>query len=124
MDKTLLILAHGSKAQSTTKVIYQVRDEIAKRNLYKDVKVAFMEFNHPNIREAFDEIYKKGSREVIAVPMFLFEGNHIRYDIPEELANIKNVYPDLEISLAKPIGFDRRVADILIERAAEKLWKI
>ncbi len=124
MDKTLLILAHGSKAQSTTEVIYQVREEIAKRNLYKEVKVAFMEFNHPNICEAFDEIYKEGSREVIAVPMFLFEGNHIRYDIPEELTKVKNVYPDLEISLAKPIGSDRRIADILIERAAEKLWEI
>ncbi len=124
MDKTLLILAHGSKTQSTTEVIYQVRDEIAKRNLYKNVEVSFMEFNHPNIREVFDEIYKEGSREVIAVPMFLFEGNHIRYDIPKELANIKNVYPDLEISLAKPIGFDKRIADILIERAAGKLWEI
>lgn len=124
MDKTLLILAHGSKAQSTTEVIYQVRGEIAKRNLYKEVKVAFMEFNHPNIREAFDEIYKEGLRQVIAVPMFLFEGNHIRHDIPEELTNVKNVYPDLEISLAKPIGFDRRIADILIERAAGKLWEI
>ena len=72
MDKTLLILAHGSKAQSTTEVIYQVRGEIAKRNLYKEVKVAFMEFNHPNIREAFDEIYKEGLRQVVAVPMFLF----------------------------------------------------
>ncbi len=124
MDKTLLILAHGSKTQSTTEVIYQVRDEIAKRNLYKNVEVSFMEFNHPNIREVFDEIYKEGSREVIAVPMFLFEGNHIRYDIPEELMKVKNAYPDLEISLAKPIGFDRRIADILIERAAEKLWEI
>ncbi len=121
MNKTLLILAHGSKAESTTEVIYAVRDKIAEKNLYRDVKVAFMEFNRPNIQEALDDICKVGPAEVLAVPMFLFEGNHILHDIPEELKKAKEAYPDLKISMAKPIGFDERIVDVLLERAAGKL---
>lgn len=124
MKKTLLILAHGSKAESTKEVIHAVRDKIAEKNLYKDVKAAFMEFNKPNIQEAFNDICKAGPAEVLAVPMFLFEGNHILHDIPEELKKAKQVHPGLEISMAKPIGFDERIADILLERAAGQSWVI
>lgn len=124
MNKTLLILAHGSKAEATTQVLYQVRDTIARRNLYEDVKVAFMEFNKPNIHEAIDDICQEGPADIIAVPMFLYEGNHILYDIPEELKKAKKRHPELKIFMANPIGFDERIVDILLERAEGELCQI
>ena len=124
MNKTLLILAHGSRAQATTKVIHEVRNSIAKKNLYTDVRVAFMEFNKPNISEAIQDICQSGPVEVVAVPMFLFEGNHILHDIPEELKKAKEEHPELKITLAKPIGFDERIVDILLERAEGELCQI
>ena len=44
-----------------------------------------MEFNSPSIPEAIADICKEGAAEIIALPMFLYKGNHILHDIPKEL---------------------------------------
>lgn len=124
MDKVLLILSHGSKAESITEILYKVRDSISAKNLYSDVRVAFMEFNRPSIPEAIAGICKEGATEIIALPMFLYKGNHILYDIPEELNKAKEEHPNLTIYMADPIGFDERIVDILIERAEGTLCRI
>ncbi|HHU69042.1 MAG TPA: cobalamin biosynthesis protein CbiX [Thermoanaerobacterales bacterium] len=124
MDKVLLILSHGSKAESITEITYKMRDSISAKNLYSDVKVAFMEFNSPSIPEAIADICKEGAAEIIALPMFLYKGNHILHDIPKELKKAREENPYVTIYMADPIGFDERIADILIERAEGALCQI
>lgn len=121
MKKAMLILAHGSRVEATREAVIRTRDEIKRRGLYADVKAAFMEFNKPDIREAVMELYKDGFRNIVASPMFLFEGNHLLKDIPEEFEEIKKLYPDLSVEMAKPLGYDERIAGIIIERAEGEL---
>lgn len=124
MKKSLLIVSHGSQVEETKNTIFKVQESIKDRGIYEDVRVAFMEFNTPNIPDAIKDIYDDGIRDIVVVPMFLFRGNHIRKDIPELLRKIEKKYSDLEIFMAEPIGFDDRIVDIIAERAEGKLCKI
>ncbi|WP_422445058.1 sirohydrochlorin chelatase [Thermoanaerobacterium sp. DL9XJH110] len=124
MKRALLVLAHGSKAEGTQDVIFKVRERIKFKNIYDDVRVAFLQFNRPGIKEAIEGLYKDGIKDIVTVPMFLFEGNHIIHDIPQELKKAKEAHPDFRISLAKPIGYDERIVDIITERAEGEQWEI
>lgn len=80
MKKAMVVLAHGSKVEATKDVAFKIRDDIEKKDIYAHIKVAFLQFNKPDIREVVTDLYSKGVRHIVASPMFLFEGNHIRYD--------------------------------------------
>jgi sirohydrochlorin cobaltochelatase len=121
MDKAMMILAHGSKVEATRDVAFKIRDDVKTKGIYADVKVAFLQFNKPDIREVALDIYGKGIRHIVAAPMFLFEGNHIKYDIPEEFKKIKQLCPGLTVEISKPLGYDERIAQIIVERAEGEL---
>lgn len=119
MEKALLVIAHGSRVEETRKVVYKVIDRIKSLKKYKDVKAGFMEFNEPDISTSIREFVEEGIYDIIAVPMFLFEGNHVLHDIPEVFGKEKEKYPGLKIKFAKSIGYDDRIVDIILERAKE-----
>ena len=77
MDKVLLILSHGSKAESITEITYKMRDSISAKNLYSDVKVAFMSLIARASLKQLQIYAKKEPLRIIALPMFLYKGNHI-----------------------------------------------
>jgi len=119
MEKGLLIIAHGSRVEETREVVTKVVEKIKSLKKYRDVKAGFMEFNEPDISISIKEFVQKGIYDIIAVPMFLVEGIHIRHDIPELFEKEKKKYPGLQIRFARSIGYDDRIADIILERAEE-----
>jgi len=52
-------------------------------------------------------------------PCFLFEGMHIRRDVPKMLAGFKAAHPEVAFRFGRPLGADARIAEILAERAEE-----
>ncbi|ERM91592.1 hypothetical protein O163_09960 [Caldanaerobacter subterraneus subsp. yonseiensis KB-1] len=99
MEKGLLIIAHGSRVEETKEVVEKVAEKIRVLGHYKDVKTAFMEFNDPAISTAIEYFVKEGIFEITAVPMFLFEGIHIREDIPQIFEKEKEKYPEDSVKI-------------------------
>ncbi|MGB9679161.1 MAG: sirohydrochlorin chelatase [Thermoanaerobacteraceae bacterium] len=119
MDKGLLIIAHGSRVEETKEIVEKVVDRIKALKKYKSVKYGFMEFNQPDIKESIKEFINEKIYDIVAVPMFLFEGIHIKEDIPEIFKKEQDLYPNLKIKFARSIGYDERIADIILERAEQ-----
>ena len=63
-----------------------------------------------------DHLTEKGVTHIKVVPYFLFEGIHIRQDIPEEIEKILKDYPGVTVEMGKTLGVDERLADILVDR--------
>ena len=82
-----------------------------------------MELAEPLMEDTIDEIVKENSgiSEIIVVPFFLFEGMHIRKDIPEKLDEFREKYPDIKISFGRPLGADPMIAEVLTARVNEML---
>ena len=94
----------------------QVIDQLRARRPGDAVLPAFMELAAPTVPDAVAEALRLGATELVVVPCFLFQGNHIKRDIPELLDKVRTEHPGLVVRYAKPIGPDPRVAEILNER--------
>lgn len=123
MKRGLFVLAHGSRAKEADEILEKVVDMIKSKPLEEFDAVGYgsMELSEPSFEEGIDQLVKEGVEEIIITPMFLFKGNHIKKDIPEDLEKIKEKHPNIKFIMGEHIGADRRIADIVIERGREAL---
>ncbi|OGO78209.1 MAG: hypothetical protein A2Y23_05990 [Clostridiales bacterium GWB2_37_7] len=116
----LLVIGHGSRSKDAKEVFYQIVEQL-KQSTSTEVECCFMEISEPFIPETVEKMYNKGVREITALPYFLFNGIHIKEDIPEILHSTKAKYTDLAITMAQPIGYHKAVVEILKERMTGEL---
>lgn len=110
--KSILVVGHGSRSKEASEVFNRVLDDF-RLKVNGKVEGCFMELCPPNIPDTIENMYKNGIRDIVVVPYFLFSGIHIKDDIPGILKSVKVKYVDLKISLARPIGYNNIIADIL-----------
>jgi sirohydrochlorin cobaltochelatase len=70
----------------------------------------------PTLAQGFERCAARGAREIVVCPYFLAPGRHSR-DIARLVAEIRAAYPDLEVAVAEPLGFDERLVDLVLDRA-------
>jgi len=126
----LILAGHGSEFGSYKETVEQLAAIVRKRSHFLTVQVGFMELNNPSIHEALASAVDAGAEKVIVVPVLLSESRHTMQDIPKLLGMEKGKTRatlsfgprgDVEVVYCKPIGADRRVADIILDRASEAL---
>lgn len=118
-NKALMIVGHGSRSADAVHEFDQVVACVADKNIYGKVMGAHMELAKPSIEDVAADLHTAGFTQVVVAPYFLFMGNHIKNDIPEILHNVSQQYPSMHFAMAKPIGFEPMLADILLKRALE-----
>ncbi|OHD10405.1 MAG: hypothetical protein A2086_09085 [Spirochaetes bacterium GWD1_27_9] len=119
MKKALLIIGHGSRSKEAVETFDKIVNLVKQKTTYDFVCGSHMELSEPSIEKSVLQIMEKDIKYIIVVPYFLYEGNHIKFDIPEILEKIATKYTGLKFKIAKPIGFEPLLADILIKRAEE-----
>lgn len=119
--KGVLIIAHGSRRENTVKTMEYITNLVCEKLPDVPIVASFMEFAEPNVTTGLEQLKAKGVTEIIAVPYFLFEGIHIKEDIPEELDKFKQHNPEITITMGQTLGEDPRLADILSQRIQEAL---
>jgi len=123
MKKGLFVLAHGSKnqeAQETLKQIITILEE-DKEDTFDLLGFGSLQFSHPDFIQGIDLLVGQGAEEIVIVPMFLFQGNHVKYDIPKVLEKLQKKHNKVHFILAKQIGADIRIANIIQDRAKEAI---
>ena len=119
MKTALLIVGHGSKSLDAVNAFEKLVAFIKEKKRYEIVTGAHMELAEPGITETVDEIAKQDPEMIVIAPYFLYEGMHIKKDIPEMIEEMRIKYPGIKFKFAKPIGFEPMLADIILKRAAE-----
>ncbi|MBM2825983.1 MAG: cobalamin biosynthesis protein CbiX [Dehalococcoidia bacterium] len=119
----IVLLGHGSRRGPDTD--YGLAEAVRRLQSRVDgntrVRMAGFEFTRPSLREAIMGLVAEGSRRIVVVPYFLFNGKHIILEIPEDLEGIRNDAEGVEIIYAHTLGFDLRLMDLVKERVEEAL---
>ncbi len=119
----VLLVLHGSKVDEWREVATKYSDLLLK--YFDHVEYGFIEFNKPTLRESAEKLGKEGVDEIVAVPLLFAAGAHFYRDIPrllglnEEDGTIAVDGRKIRVIIARPIGVDPRVAEILKERVEE-----
>lgn len=119
--KGVIILAHGSRQKSTEDTLVKIVELMKEQVTDYEVEYGFMEFSDKSIEVGLDSLVEKGIKDIVAVPYFLFDGIHIREDIPEELNKYMEKHTDVSIKLGETLGADPRLAAILADRVMNAL---
>lgn len=119
--KGILILAHGSREKSTENTLKEIVSMLKEMMNDYIIETAFLQFSDVNLEAGLDKLKSQGVNDIKVVPYFLFDGVHIREDIPGEINTYLENNKDIKISMGKTLGTDKRLAEILADRVKEAL---
>ncbi len=119
--KGILILAHGSREKATESTLYKIVGDLKEKLSDCIVETAFLQFSETTLKVGLDNLKDQGINEIKVIPYFLFEGVHIREDIPKEIDDYLKENLNMKISLGKTLGYDERLVEILSDRVRETL---
>lgn len=117
----IIILGHGSRLHKANKLLSEVARIIKKKNNYNFIEPAYLQFHHPDLSASIKKVIEKGCRKVIIVPFFLFEGNHVKRDIPRTVKKAIKRYRDVKFIFTKSLGQDVNISDIVFRNINEAI---
>lgn len=117
--RSLLLVAHGSRRESSNEEIRRLAVLLAERaaGRFDRVGCAFLEIADPRIPDGIEAAVKAGATEVVVLPYFLSAGRHVAEDIPDLVTGKQVEHPDVAIRLAPYLGQADGVSEILLALA-------
>lgn len=117
--KAILLVAHGSRKQSSNEEVKQLSLKMNQlvSNEFDFIKHAFLELAEPLIPDGIDQCVALGATDIIIVPYFLSAGRHVTEDVPEEVQKGINNNPDVNIVISDYLGANREIANLLLQSA-------
>ena len=120
--RAILLFGHGAKNPEWAAPFVAIRDAILKRDSSTLVESGFLELMRPSFAEAVDLLVTRGATQIVVVPIFMAAGVHIRKDLPQLAAQAMDRHPNLEITLAPPVGESPEVIATMANYA-QSVWR-
>jgi len=118
MSRTaLLIVDHGSKQAEANAKLKQVAALLEALRPGLIVRYAHMQLAPPDIAASIEACVQAGATEVVIHPYMLSPGRHATQDIPRIAAESAARHPDVKFRVTDPLGLDRKIAEVVLERA-------
>jgi sirohydrochlorin ferrochelatase len=116
----VILLGHGSQADGGNVALREVADIIEKTGGLKVIP-AYLQFCEPSLPQAIEKAVADGAGKIVVMPYFLYMGNHVSKDIPEELGMMRAKYPGVEMIMTGHLGAHPKLAEIVMERIKGKV---
>jgi sirohydrochlorin cobaltochelatase len=104
MKTALILFAHGARDPEWANPMRQVQTAVLAQVPDMAVELAFLEFMSPTLAECAAQSIAQGAKRVVVLPMFIARGGHLKREVPEMLASLRQTYPDVEFALGNAIG--------------------
>ncbi len=117
----LLIVAHGTPDGRANLPVQSMAHQVRMNGRYAMVAECYLGLNQPNIATAITALVRNGMTHIIVAPYFLHLGNHVREDIPLQIAAARTAHPRCQIILAEYLGYDRLLVGVIADRISEAL---
>ena len=123
MKPIVLIISHGSREASANREFVRLVAQYRKRHRGWKVAHAFLELAEPTIPGAMEELTGSGAEQISILPLFFFQAKHVKEHIPALLAAFRKTHPRVKVTLAKPLGADPLLLDLLDRRLKQASLK-
>ncbi|MBS0446350.1 MAG: CbiX/SirB N-terminal domain-containing protein [Proteobacteria bacterium] len=117
----LLLFAHGARDARWAEPFEAVAQRVAARRPDAHVRLAFLEFMAPDLRQAASDLAAAGCTRVDVVPLFLGAGGHVRKDLPALLESLAVDHPQVRWRLRPAVGEHPHVIAAMADAAVAVL---
>jgi sirohydrochlorin cobaltochelatase len=121
MQQGLILFAHGARDPRWAQPFEQVAARVRDQRPGQPVTMAYLEFMAPDLDAAGDALAESGCERIEVLPLFLGAGGHVRKDLPERLARLRERHPAITWTLHAAAGESPRLVQALADIAAETL---
>ena len=115
MNTSVILLGHGSRAETGNTALAEIASLVREMEA-GGVIPAYLQFCSPSLTDAVRQAVEDGADRIIVVPYFLYSGNHVTQDIPEELGKLREENSHVEIIMTEHLGAHVKLAEIVVER--------
>lgn len=116
MDAVILF-SHGSVLCGAGEALKAHAVRLREAGLAPVVEVGYLNYSEPLFAEAVDRCVAAGAARLLVAPYFLIPGYFVKVDLQKAVVAAQARYPALPFVTAQPMGFDSRLAEIVIEAA-------
>ena len=113
----LILFAHGARDPEWATPLRRVQAAVAAQAPGQRVELAFLEFMTPTLPECVAALDEAGVTSAVVVPMFIAQGGHLKRDVPELLAVLRERHPAMALTLAPAIGESASVIEAMAQAA-------
>lgn len=117
--KALALIAHGSRRQKSNEEVFVLAEKLKGicAQQYHIVEGGFLEIATPSISDAIETCIQQGATDITVLPYFLNSGTHVIKDIPNEVTQAQQLFPNVSIKVAPHIGASDLMMPLLITAA-------
>ena len=113
MRTALILFAHGARDPEWARPMQRVREAILAAEPGARVELAFLEFMSPGLAECVEQLVAEACQRVIILPMFIAQGGHLKRELPEMVAALREKHSSLELVLMGAVGEQERVVQAM-----------
>lgn len=119
--KAIILFGHGARDIRWREPFDRLITMWREQHSLVPVEVAFLEMMQPSLEEAVSSLTNKGANSITVVPVFFGQGGHLRNDFPQLLANCREKFPQITLSVTPAVGEDLAVLQAIIDFGARAL---
>lgn len=112
----VLLCGHGSREAETLREVDVLVNVLRDRLSGMRIGHGFLEFAEPTIAQGLTQLHQEGAREILVLPLTLFEGKHAQDDIPALLRDFGAAHPGLRLRYGQGFGAEETFFAIAADR--------
>ena len=113
----VVLIGHGSSDKNAHDAFVHAANAV--RPHYRNVHHCFLELDRPNIEEGIAQAVSSSPKAILMMPYFLHRGAHIKTDVGKDVTAALEKYKYKNAFMARHLGVDEKLVDLVIERAQE-----
>jgi len=118
--RAYLFVAHGSREPAAREGFEVLLSSLRKSITGYPVLEAYLTLNQPSIEASVESGLAQGIEDYVVVPLFFFEGAHVKKDIPQILADLKLKHNRLDFQVMPPMASIESFAEWVVLNTVKK----
>lgn len=114
MKKAIVLIAHGSKKQSSNDEFLNMVENMKDKHNYAIMEAAFLELANPDIVSCVENLILNDIKKIDFYPFFLNSGKHVLIDIPNIIQELQKKYPQIDLTLLNHFGKSKKIEEIIL----------
>lgn len=119
MERALLLVGHGSRDAAGNQQFLEFVSRVRAAAPERLIESCFLELAAPDIPAGMAACVNRGAREIVVLPLTLFNAGHARFEIPEHIHQAQHRHAGLTFRYARPLMIDPLIHEILTQRYRE-----
>lgn len=112
-QSAIILFAHGARDPAWRRPFDAIAQAMKLAQPQAIVEIAFLELMEPRLPQVAENLYQRGHRQLLVIPVFLSQSGHVMRDLPAIVDQVTASHAGLAVSVGSAIGEDLSVINAI-----------